>query len=101
MLKITWFESVDELEKLTGLTRSALWDAGFNLDDMDFGIRVNRRIHRLPTKDEVADGEFGEDELVEDWDLEGYWLLSRMQSHCCGAEYVKYGRYHYYMVYHA
>ena len=48
-------------------------------DDMDFGIRVNRRIHRLPTKDEVADGEFGEDELVEDWDLEGYWLLSRMQ----------------------
>ena len=34
---LTFFEPTD-LPELAGLTHEALWEAGFNLDDMDFGI---------------------------------------------------------------
>lgn len=86
MVKITLFDTVEELLELTGLpNRKALWDAGFDLDDCDFGF--------VSTKH---------------WDLNDddspyymWWLLNRMENHCVGYRHVKYKRKHYYMAYHS
>ena len=37
--ELTFFESVEDLGKLTGLSREELWENGFDLDDMDWGFR--------------------------------------------------------------
>ena len=101
MLDIKWFENLDDLLALTGLTRDQLWDAGFNLDDWDFGVRCDRKLHADPTFDEIASGEHYEDQLVIDWDLPGYRLMYWMEEHCCGASYVNLDGWHYYLVHHA
>lgn len=101
VVRLTWFSSLEELQKLTGMTKAELWDAGFNLDDWDFGIRSSRRLHRSPTKEEIADGDAYEDELKPDWDGEACWLMDRMNEHCVGPSYVKLGRWHYYLLHHA
>lgn len=101
MLDIKWFEDLDDLCALTGLTRDLLWDAGFNLDDWDFGIRCDRKLHADPTPDEIASGEYYEDQLVVDWDLPGYRLMYWMEEHCCGASYVELDGWYYYLVHHA
>lgn len=44
MVNIIWFETLDELKHLTGLTSDELWDAGFNLDDWDFGVCSNDKL---------------------------------------------------------
>lgn len=38
MVTLTWFESEQDLQELTGLDHDGLWDAGFDLDDWDFGF---------------------------------------------------------------
>lgn len=38
MIQLTWFESEKDLQALTGLDHDELWDAGFDLDDWDFGF---------------------------------------------------------------
>ena len=86
MLKITFYE-IDELNELTGLSDEELWDKGFNLDDMDFGI--------------VCDTE-----IVDDWwnnraPYFAWWLLDRMDSHCVGYKHVEYLGKHYYTVHHS
>ena len=87
---ITFFDTREELRELTGLPGDdydrALWDAGFNLDDWDFGF--------------VSDKEF-----IEDWDDEHpyyeWWMLTHMGAHCVGFKYVEYKGRHYYMLYHS
>lgn len=87
MKTATFFETTDELKKLTGLPDTdSLWDAGFNLDDWDWGF--------------VSD-----DEWSEEWDdvhsYYEYWLLTRMDCHCVGYEHVEYNGKHYYILYHS
>ena len=96
MLRMTWFETEEELQSLTGLTHDELWEKGFDLDDWDFGIRVDRPLHGEPEEEDDA-----VDELYEDWNKEGHWLLGRMNEYCSGPRYVKLGRWHYYLVYHS
>lgn len=93
MKNITLFDTREELRELTGLPGDnyddALWDAGFNLDDWDFGF--------------VSDTEFSEDGW---WCGTGanyyeYWLLSNMERHCVGYEHVEYNGRHYYLLYHS
>lgn len=86
MTTITFFEKSDLFE-LTGLDPKGLWDAGFNLDDMDFGI--------------VCDTE-----LLEFWWSGGspyyaWWLLDKMDSHCVGYHHTEYQGKHYYTVHHS
>lgn len=38
---ITLFDTVEEIEKLTGLCSDELWEKHFNLDDMDWGFCVD------------------------------------------------------------
>lgn len=85
--EIRFFEDRYDLRELTGLPDDnhdeALWKAGFNLDDLDFGI--------------VADAELS-------WNNTPYyefWLLMKMENHCVGYEHVEYGGKHYYLVYHS
>ena len=92
MKTATFFETREELRDLTGLPAddydSALWDAGFDLDDWDFGF--------------VSDEPWSQDGW---WGSDGpyyeYWLLSRMGSHCVGYKHTEYNGRHYYMLYHS
>lgn len=89
---ITLFSTREELRELTGLPGDnhdiALWDAGFDLDDWDFGF--------------VSDREWNEDVW---WNAGGeyheFWLLSRMGSHCVGYKHTEYHGRHYYICYHS
>lgn len=45
MANITWFESEKDLQELTGLNRDELWDAGFDLDDLDFGFVADVKLN--------------------------------------------------------
>ena len=92
MKTVTFFDTREELRELTGLPAddydAALWDAGFDLDDWDFGF--------------VSD---------EPWSKEGwfskkgsfyeYWILSRMERYCVGYKHTEYNGRHYYMMYHS
>jgi len=79
MTKITIFETEKELSELTGLTHEELWDAGFNLDDWDWGFRTKNKDLTWP-----------EERIVE-----------CMDNYCCGYECVEYNGYYYYIQYHA
>lgn len=87
MTTVTFFNGVKELRELTGLTHTELWDTGFDLDDMDFGIVC----------DEELKGTW--------WDSDSpyyqQWLLDRMDAHCVGYEHVEYKGKHYYTVHHS
>lgn len=93
MLKtVTFFETREELRKLTGLPAddhdAALWDAGFDLDDWDFGF--------VSDKPWSKEGWFsGKGSFYE------YWVLSRMESYCVGYKHTEYHGKHYYMMYHS
>lgn len=91
MKTVTFFDTREELRELTGLPAddydAALWDAGFNLDDWDFGF--------------VCDEEWSERWFSSRAHFYEYWLLSRMESYCVGYQHTEYNGRHYYMVYHS
>lgn len=87
MTNVTFFENVEELSEITGLSSGALWSAGFNLDDMDFGF--------------VSTTEWTDDWWEGNAPYYQWWLLDRMDSHCVGYEHVEYKGKHYYMLYHS
>lgn len=75
---ITFFDTYEELCELTGThSRKELWDAGFGLDDWDFGF--------------VSDEPWGEEYSP----YYQTWLL----LHCIGCSHVEFGGRHYYMAY--
>ena len=85
---ITFFGKISELRELTGLTYEGLLEAGFNLDDMDFGIVCDRPLS----------SRWLEDVTVPYYES---WLLNEMDSYCVGYEYVEYHSKHYYTVHHS
>ena len=85
MLNVTFFESVEELEELTGLTEDELWAQGFDLDDMDFGIAAEKGLREYDISAPYYE----------------MWLTSRMDEHCVGYHHVVLGGKHYYTVHHA
>ena len=88
---VTFFDNIGELREITGVSEDnyhqVLWDAGFNLDDWDFGF--------------VSDTEWNEDWWSNNAPYYQFWMLDRMSSHCVGYEHVEYGGRHYYMLYHS
>lgn len=89
MTKITWFDTVEELLELTKLPdRNALWDAGFDLDDWDFGFVSSEPWEPYAPND-------------DDNHYFKFWLMMHMENHCVGYRYVKYKRKHYYVAYHS
>ena len=90
MKNVTFFHTREELRELTGLPADdhdkALWEAGFDLDDWDFGF--------------VSDTEWNTD-WSGDHPYYEWWLLTRMEYHRAGYEHTEYGGRHYYLVYHS
>lgn len=87
MVQLTWFESEKDLQALTGLDHDGLWDAGFDLDDWDFGVMTDRKL----------------DMYVEDSgdiDCGYYYLIKALNGACDMCEY-EYNRKYYYMRYHS
>lgn len=88
MRTITFFDTWEDLLELTGMLRwDDLWEAGFNLDDWDFGF--------------VSDNEW-----IPYWEGQGgshyyeEWLLDQMEGYCVGYNHTEYNGKHYYMAYH-
>ena len=85
---VTFFDTREDLRELTGLPSDdydkALWNAGFDLDDWDWGF--------------VSDTLW-----PEDWDGPYYqcWLMSRMVEYCVGYDHTEYNGRHYYLLHHA
>ncbi len=85
---VVFFSEPEDLEELTGLTHEELWDNGFNLDDMDWGIETN---------EEWKEGAHYSRNAPYYRD----WMLNRMGSHCVGYHHTEYKGKHYYTVHHA
>jgi hypothetical protein len=90
MKTITFFHTREELRELTGLPADnydhALWDAGFELDDLYFGF--------------VSDTEWNMD-WSDDHPYYEWWLLNHMKYDSVGYKHTEYGGRHYYIVYHS
>ena len=87
MKTITFFDKSSELMQLTGIPdHRGLWDAGFNMDDWDFGF----------VSDSEWDCSWGSDHPYYE-----YWTLTRMENYCCGYEHTEHNGKHYYMLYHS
>jgi hypothetical protein len=107
---ITFFDTREELRALTGLPDDnydqALWDAGFNLDDVDFGFVSDVLLDRETSStyhSEWTGEDIVESERSTNWDLPYYasWLIDHAANHCVGYDYVNFGGKHYYLVHHA
>ena len=85
--QVTFFENPEDLERMIGLTHDQLWEAGFNLDDMDFGI--------------VTEKEWNQDGWDDDDPYYESWLLYRMDAHCVGYTHTEYDGKHYYTLHHS
>lgn len=122
MYNIIMFTTREELRELTGLPADnydkALWDAGFDLDDWDIGFCSDKPMEHVygtePDEDIEEDYEYSsldyEYTLLDEEDSlalkycsndDAYWLLSRMDSYCCGYRTTVYNGRYYYLVYHS
>ena len=99
----------EDLEKLTGLDREGLWNAGFNLDDWDVCFISDIPLHSEALREQVRSDWTGEDWEEETYDLECdyeyyddvHWLFWQMDSYCVGFNHVEYNGKHYYTVHHS
>lgn len=99
LIKITVFETVDELSEITGLSSDELWAAGFNLDDWDIGFCCNQKLHRKPTKPEMDEYDMSENEMV--FTDKAHWLTFQMSNYCAGPSFVQHKNKYYYLVHHS
>lgn len=77
MTNLIMYNTLEELEKLTGLNRDELWNNGFDLDDWTVGFQSDKVIP------------------------EESWLIWEMCCYACGYKQVPYKGKYYYMVYHS
>lgn len=88
MLKtVTFFGTEEELSSLTGLDHDGLWNAGFDLDDWDWGF--------------VCTEPFDSDRYWRSDRQYQYWMLDRMDSYCVGYKHTVHKGLHFYMLYHS
>ena len=89
MINLRVTDNREDIRKWTGLPSDnydeALWDVGFNLDDWDMCIESEVRLVD-------DDGNYQHD---------AWWLVSQMDSYCCGFNEVEYDGKWYYTVHHA
>ena len=82
MIKAVFFNTEEELTKLTGWDHNQLWDHGFDLDDWDWGIAIAN-------------------EDVKEFEENQWLILSAMSNYCCGYQTVKTLLRTYYLLYHS
>ena len=105
IIDLTYFTEEEELEELTGLNRDQLWDAGFDLDDWDFGFRTKTKIHKDV---DVEYGYYDSDDTYTETHIEladeygdYYYLWNFIEGNCVGCKATFYNGYWYYMEYHS
>ena len=86
---VTFFDNERQLQALTGLDHKGLWDAGFDLDDWDYGF---------VTMEEWYDPDAPCSANVPEYQ---WHIMSLIASNCCELRHVEYKGRHYYMRYHA
>ena len=86
---VTFFHTEKQLQALTGLTHDGLWEAGFDLDDWDYGFVT---VEEWPD----PDGAWGANVPEYQWHLP--MLIS---ANCCELAHMEWQGRHYYMRYHA
>jgi len=85
--QITFFEPED-LETLTGLSHDELWKAGFETDDMDFGMLCDTPLDN-------------ESEMYTEGPYYDYWLTRNAGAHCVGYDHIQHEGKHWYLLHHA
>ena len=99
---VKFFDTPEELEKLTGLTHEELWDHGFNLDDMDWGLETNFVLH-----DGGEEDEFGYISKTAKYLTNGeipcslIQIIGWMENYCVGFWHTEYNGKQYYTLHHA
>jgi len=94
---LKFFDDVDDLGTLTGLNHNQLWDAGFNLDDMDWGF-VSDKEYTFNKTDEYG---YEYSEIKYNIPQFAEQILRMMENYCMGFYHVEYGEKHYYTLHHA
>lgn len=97
---ITFFHTAEDLEHMTGLSRSDLWNHGFNLDDMDWGIVSPEPLaDHYPSEDGYYETTgsiyYNKDKPYE------YQLLTWMDNYCVGFCHTVFKGKHYYTLHHS
>lgn len=90
MVTLTWFESEKELQELTGLNHNELYDAGFDLDDWDFGFVTDKLL------DKTAYNHMN-------FECDYFFLIKALSTNNISFEpkHTEYNGKHYYMSYHS
>lgn len=108
--ELTFFNTEEDLVKLTGLTPEQLWDTGADLDDWDYGFCCRKPLHReireenkYPDRWDTPDkdGKYYYTRYEYDRDTPTYWLMQNAELYCCGWKHFEYNGMHYYTVHHA
>lgn len=86
---VTFFDNERQLQALTGLSHDGLWNAGFDLDDWDYGFVTNEEW-------DDPDRECSANSTFYQWHLP--MLIS---NNCCEFTHREWKGRHYYMRYHA
>lgn len=106
---LTFFDSVDDIKKLTGLDEDQLWNQGFNLDDMDCGFRIkNEGYFKVES---YNDYDYKRWKWVNDVDCNYYnnddfpysvhRILTDWEDYCVGYYLAYYDNYVYVTLHHA
>ena len=109
MINMIMTGSEEDLEKLTGLDRKGLWDAGFDLDDWDVCFISDEPLHSRVEiekhENRIPEEQYEEEVCELDYDDQHYddvhWLYWQMDNYCVGFHHVEYGGKHYYTVHHS
>lgn len=81
---VTFFDNERQLQAMTGLDHNGLWDAGFDLDDWDYGFVT---VEEWPDPERMLGANVPEYQ----------WHIMNL----CELRHVEYQGRHYYMRYHA
>lgn len=94
MIRCVMFTEEEGILELAGVKDTeVLWDAGFNLDDWDWGICCEQRLGEYRISEE------GERYFVP---VEtATWLIDRMEMYCAGFSEAEYNGRWYYTVHHS
>lgn len=97
MISVTFFETEEELQELTGLSHEKLWDNGFNLDDWDWGFVSDCEW------DKSYIDEYGYLQAEPDYDKAcyQYQIMNTMNSYCVGYRKTVFCGKYYYLQYHS
>ena len=95
---LTLFSTIADLEHLTGLSYEGLWEAGFDLDDFDFGLSSDVPLHTYERADDWPDSDPGI--IAGTGDMAADWIVSSMTHHRGEPLITEYDGRYWYLLHH-